>query len=302
MSFHSSGSERVLPPIVTLGTNNLTPVLPPVSSLAPPVSSLTPPVSSPLCSPPADYSTPSFVTRAYVHSTTTSPTTKQVGLKIYPPSECIRTSFESGHFHSHSNMLQYEQQSYSSPRQIRSATQVIMTSPTHSHNMVSRPLHHPYQHPVYHQNERFDPATELLAEKRRRNAGASARFRDRRKQREREMQEKCQFLERRVQELESMDHTKHILELERKLDEAIADKKSSQEKLLEMEKEIHQLRSKLREREQEPESLTPPASAGEIDSKEDLFNYYLRTSRASPPSPTSSDESRKPIDVKSLLS
>ncbi|CAG8757268.1 738_t:CDS:2 [Gigaspora margarita] len=216
MSFHSSGSERVLPPIVTLGTNNLTPVLPPVSSLAPPVSSLTPPVSSPLCSPPADYSTPSFVTRAY--------------------------------------------------------------------------------------NERVDPATELLAEKRRRNAGASARFRDRRKQREREMQEKCQFLERRVQELESMDHTKHILELERKLDEAIADKKSSQEKLLEMEKEIHQLRSKLREREQEPESLTPPASAGEIDSKEDLFNYYLRTSRASPPSPTSSDESRKPIDVKSLLS
>ncbi|CAG8729846.1 3893_t:CDS:2 [Dentiscutata erythropus] len=288
MSFHSSGSERVLPPIVTLGTNNLTPVLPPVSSLAPPVS-------SPLCSPPPDFSSPSFVTR------TPTITTKQVGLKIYPSSECIRTSFESGHFQSHSNMLQqYEQQSYSSPRQIRSATQVVMATPTHPHSIVSRPMHHPYQHPVYHQNDRVDPATELLAEKRRRNAGASARFRDRRKQREREMQEKCQFLERRVQELESMDHAKLVLELEKKLEEAIIDKKASQEKLGEMEKEIHQLRIKLRE--QEPESLTPPSSAGESDSKDDFFSFYSRVSRASSTSSTSSDESRKPTDVKSLLS
>lgn len=38
---------------------------------------------------------------------------------------------------------------------------------------------------------------EVLAEKRRRNAGASARFRDRRKQRERELQDKCHELELR---------------------------------------------------------------------------------------------------------
>lgn len=44
---------------------------------------------------------------------------------------------------------------------------------------------------------------EVLAEKRRRNAGASARFRDRRKQRERELQEKCQSLEKRNQILEN---------------------------------------------------------------------------------------------------
>ncbi|CAG8496068.1 6079_t:CDS:2 [Cetraspora pellucida] len=256
MSFHSSGSERVLPPILTIDTDNIMPILPPVSSLAPSAS-------------------PSLF-----------------GLKTYTQPERIQTSFESGHFHSHSNMPQHEQ-SYSSPRQLRNAIQVLMATPTHPHSMVSRPMHHPYQHPVYRQNDRIDPATELLAEKRRRNAGASARFRDRRKQREREMQEKCQFLERRVQELESMDSAKHIIELEKKLDEAIADKKAAQERLLEMEKE---LRSKLLE--QEPESLTPPSSSGEYDSKDDFFNYYSRTSGLS----TSSDESRKPIDVKSLLS
>ncbi|KAH8549282.1 hypothetical protein BGW37DRAFT_112829 [Umbelopsis sp. PMI_123] len=43
---------------------------------------------------------------------------------------------------------------------------------------------------------------QVLAEKRRRNAGASARFRDRRKQRERDMNERCHHLEERVKELE----------------------------------------------------------------------------------------------------
>jgi hypothetical protein len=43
---------------------------------------------------------------------------------------------------------------------------------------------------------------EVLAEKRRRNAGASARFRDRRKQRERELQDKCHELEQRTKEFE----------------------------------------------------------------------------------------------------
>ncbi|CAG8583217.1 6734_t:CDS:1, partial [Cetraspora pellucida] len=78
--------------------------------------------------------------------------------------ERIQTSFESGHFHSHSNMPQHEQ-SYSSSRQLRNAIQVLMATPTHPHSMVSRPMHHPYQHPVYRQNDRVDPATELLAEK-----------------------------------------------------------------------------------------------------------------------------------------
>lgn len=44
---------------------------------------------------------------------------------------------------------------------------------------------------------------EVLAEKRRRNAGASARFRDRRKQRERELQDKCNELEQRSKEFET---------------------------------------------------------------------------------------------------
>ncbi|KAI8054305.1 hypothetical protein BDF22DRAFT_742230 [Syncephalis plumigaleata] len=44
----------------------------------------------------------------------------------------------------------------------------------------------------------------LLTEKRRRNARASARFRDRRKQREREMRNRCEQLEQRVMQLEAL--------------------------------------------------------------------------------------------------
>ncbi|KAG2199804.1 hypothetical protein INT47_009417 [Mucor saturninus] len=44
---------------------------------------------------------------------------------------------------------------------------------------------------------------QVLAEKRRRNAGASARFRDRRKQRERELLDKCNELEQRSKEFEN---------------------------------------------------------------------------------------------------
>jgi len=54
-------------------------------------------------------------------------------------------------------------------------------------------------------------------ERKRRNASASARFRNRKKQREKLMQEKCQSLEMRVQELEGMDSVKRIIELEKKL-------------------------------------------------------------------------------------
>ncbi|KAI8089217.1 uncharacterized protein BX664DRAFT_332446 [Halteromyces radiatus] len=46
-------------------------------------------------------------------------------------------------------------------------------------------------------------SAQVLAEKRRRNAGASARFRERRKLRERDLQEKCQLLDRRVLALET---------------------------------------------------------------------------------------------------
>lgn len=51
--------------------------------------------------------------------------------------------------------------------------------------------------------ERGLSSEEVLAEKRRRNAGASARFRDRRKQRERELLDKCNELEQRVKEVEN---------------------------------------------------------------------------------------------------
>ena len=61
-----------------------------------------------------------------------------------------------------------------------------------------------------------NPANELL-DRRRRNADASARFRARRKEHEKWMQEKCQLLESRVQELERMDSNKRINELEVKL-------------------------------------------------------------------------------------
>ena len=50
---------------------------------------------------------------------------------------------------------------------------------------------------------RAPSSEEVLAEKRRRNAGASARFRDRRKQRERELQDKCNELEQRSKEFEN---------------------------------------------------------------------------------------------------
>ncbi|ORZ06667.1 hypothetical protein BCR42DRAFT_312645, partial [Absidia repens] len=46
-------------------------------------------------------------------------------------------------------------------------------------------------------------SAQVLAEKRKRNAGASARFRERRKLRERDLQETCKLLDRRVFALES---------------------------------------------------------------------------------------------------
>ncbi|KAI8140457.1 hypothetical protein BJV82DRAFT_671532 [Fennellomyces sp. T-0311] len=48
-----------------------------------------------------------------------------------------------------------------------------------------------------------DNSDAILAEKRRRNAGASSRFRERRKQREKELQERVVLLEQRVQQLQT---------------------------------------------------------------------------------------------------
>jgi hypothetical protein len=214
------------------------------------------------------------------------------------------------HFHFHSEtptsqqqyVDQQRSQPFSPPRNAGSAPPHIPSS-SHHPSMVIRPVHHPYGHPIYHHQQArpvVDPASELLAEKRRRNAGASARFRDRRKQREREMQEKCQFLERRVQELESTDSAKRIAELEKKLEEANEEKDTSSQKLQEQEKEIHKLRSRLCERE--IEFLTPPSSTGEYDSKDILFDDTSRLSRSPSSSSISSDHRRKPTDVKSLLS
>jgi len=302
MSFQSS--ERILPPIMTLkpsspvshSSNNVsqTPVLPPVSCLAPP---LIPPIT-----PPPDYTS-----NHNLHSPQSY---------ILPPQNSERTSPRtpsSGHFHFHSDAPPSQQQyvdqhrsQFSPPRVPVSTSQQlphIPPPPPHHPNMVVRPMHHPYAHPIYHQSRPVvDPASELLAEKRRRNAGASARFRDRRKQREREMQEKCQFLERRVQELESMDSAKRISELEKKLEDANNERDASNQKLRDQEKEIQQLRSRLCEREFE--FLTPPSSV-EYDSKEILFDNTSRLSRSpssSSTNSTSSENRRKPTDVKSLLS
>jgi len=303
MSFQSS-SER-LPPIMTLkpsspishSPNNVsqTPVLPPVSCLAPPlISPITPP--------------PDFTKNHHISQSPQS--------YILPPQNSDRTSPRtpsSGHFHFHPDAPPSQQQYVDQHRSQFSPTRVpVSTSqqlphvpppPSHHPSMV-RPMHHPYAHPIYHQSRPVvDPASELLAEKRRRNAGASARFRDRRKQREREMQEKCQFLERRVQELEGMDSAKRIIELEKKLEEANNEKETSNQKLRDQEKEIKQLRSRLCEREFE--FLTPPSSSAEYDSKDILFDNTSRLSRSpssSSTSSTSSEHRRKPTDVKSLLS
>jgi hypothetical protein len=242
MAFQSSTGDRVLPPIMTLKpssppTNNNVPkpVLPPVSCLAPPI-----PLISPLTSP-AEFNNSNPLN---FPQSTQSP-------YLLSPQKSDHTSPHtpsSGHFHFQPDTpptsQQYVDQQRSqpfSPQRSAGSTPPHMQPSSHHPGMVIRPMHHPYTHPIYHQQARsvVDPASELLAEKRRRNAGASARFRDRRKQREREMQEKCQFLERRVQELESTDSAKRIAELEKKLEEANEERDTSNKKLQEQEKEVY---------------------------------------------------------------
>lgn len=240
MAFQSSAGDRVLPPIMTLkpsspprNINIPKPVLPPVSCLAPPIPSLISPLTS-----PADFTNNS--NPLHISQST------QPYLLSPPKSEHTSPNTPNGHFQfdapptSQQQYIDHQRsQPFSPPRAAGSAPPHMQPS-SHHPGMVIRPMHHPYAHPIYHQQSRstIDPASELLAEKRRRNAGASARFRDRRKQREREMQEKCQFLERRVQELESTDSAKRIAELEKKLEEANEERDSSSKKLQEQEKEV----------------------------------------------------------------
>ena len=101
---------------------------------------------------------------------------------------------------------------------------IQVASSSHKQKQLPRQQYHSqfslpkiYVSSFHHSNQPLiDPASELL-ERKRRNASASARFRNRKKQREKLMQEKCQSLEMRVQELEGMDSVKRIIELEKKL-------------------------------------------------------------------------------------
>ncbi|KAI7861837.1 hypothetical protein BDF14DRAFT_1960154 [Spinellus fusiger] len=111
-----------------------------------------------------------------------------------------------------------------------------------------------------HDKKHLTSSDDLLAEKRRRNAGASARFRDRRKQRERELQEKYNALEIHTKALASAlqqyqpDHallkgnpllSDRVSQLERIMTQFRQDKAEDTYKLDELEKENTYLRSLL---------------------------------------------------------
>ncbi|RHZ75302.1 hypothetical protein Glove_216g202 [Diversispora epigaea] len=293
MVFNSS--ERVLPPIMTLGTSsqiseNATTVLPPVSCLAPEMSSLShtadfsnPPhevnrMSSSSMRVPGSYIYSSPATTSSYPSTASSSEWKfilasasQITMTAPPQIPPQLPSQMPSQMTSQMTSQMPSQMSSQMPSQMPS--QIPSSRSNDRHNLITKPIH------SYHSY--IDPASELLAEKRRRNAGASARFRDRRKQREREMKDKCQFLERRVQELEK--------ELEEH-------KNSSQTKILELERNNQKLHSKLCSKE-EVEFLTPPPSAVGDD-----FEHSFRKSRSSSTiSMPSTECPRKSIDVKSLL-
>lgn len=95
----------------------------------------------------------------------------------------------------------------------------------HDFNIMSESKYH-YQY--FHQ----------VTERRRKNAEASARFRERQRNRTIGLQEKCQLLEKKVKELESTDNAKRIYELEKKLEELIENEKVLTLKLKEQEIEV----------------------------------------------------------------
>ncbi|ORX97038.1 hypothetical protein K493DRAFT_314257 [Basidiobolus meristosporus CBS 931.73] len=82
-------------------------------------------------------------------------------------------------------------------------------------------------------------AGKILDEKRRRNATASARFRDRRKQREKEALEKCQLLEQRVKELEQENpFAQQMSALQNELHQVRLEKQNSLDKVKMLENEV----------------------------------------------------------------
>jgi hypothetical protein len=111
------------------------------------------------------------------------------------------------------------------PATTRSTAPMLVSSSSYHHNTAPAahhrdggPSYYPGHITSYSESYSYDSAAgssvelspntqhmsseQVLAEKRRRNAGASARFRDRRKQRERDMNDRCAQLQARVHELE----------------------------------------------------------------------------------------------------
>ncbi|CAG8512658.1 5457_t:CDS:2 [Ambispora leptoticha] len=198
----------------------------------------------------------------------TATTVSRSNTPVLPPVSCIVPQPTSLLSPIHTTLSGFSSPEFTSPH---STPLTYHHQPTTS---PTTPTSNGYFH--YHQDATMLPYEQRRPEKRRRNAGASARFRDRRKQRERDMQEKCQFLERRVQELESMDTAKRISELERRLEEANSEKHDAKSKIRELEEEIHHLRSQLSVHDY----LTPSSSSGESDTKE-YYSPQSRSSRAS---------------------
>ncbi|KAK9703999.1 hypothetical protein K7432_010432 [Basidiobolus ranarum] len=87
-------------------------------------------------------------------------------------------------------------------------------------------------------------AGRILAEKRKKNATASAKFRDRRKQKEKDILDRCAKLEKKVHQLEFENpFLKQISQLEFDLNQAKLEKFSALEKLNLLEDEVSWLRS-----------------------------------------------------------
>jgi len=104
------------------------------------------------------------------------------------------------------------------------------THPTNNNEFMELSSH--FYHRAKYNND------ELVAERRRKNAKASARFRDRKRKSEKEMQVKCQLLEKKVRELESRDNFKRVSELEKKIEDSLESEKVLNFKLQEQEIEV----------------------------------------------------------------
>ncbi|KAK9717126.1 hypothetical protein K7432_006445, partial [Basidiobolus ranarum] len=111
-------------------------------------------------------------------------------------------------------------------------------------NPTGTSRYYPYPHLSSNGHSSYEEhAGKILEEKRRRNATASAKFRDRRKQREKEALEKCQLLEEKVKELEQGNpFTNQLSQLTNELNQVKAEKQSALDKVSMLENEIAWLR------------------------------------------------------------